>query len=48
MSDALKTAKTFETGALRHSDIDFTANTIYIDRQLGRDIKDEAEENPVT
>ena len=37
-----------ETFALRYSDIDFTANTIYIDRQLGIAIKDGKEENLVT
>lgn len=37
-----------ETIVLKYSDIDFTANTIYIDRQLGRDIKDEMKENSVT
>lgn len=41
-------ARISETIALKYSDIDFTANTIYIDRQLGRAIKDKTEENLVT
>lgn len=36
-----------ETIGLKYSDIDFTSNTIYIDRQLGRSMKDAAETNLV-
>ncbi len=41
-------ARVSETIALKYSDIDFTANTIYIDRQLGRAIKGDAKENVTT
>lgn len=37
-----------ETVGLKYSDVDFTSNTIYIDRQLGRSLKNEADSNLIT
>nr|WP_317282252.1 tyrosine-type recombinase/integrase [uncultured Sellimonas sp.] len=37
-----------ETIGLKYSDIDFTSNTLYIHRQLGRDIRDRGETGLVT
>ncbi len=37
-----------ETIGIKYSDIDFTSNTIYIDRQLGRSLKNEANTKLIT
>lgn len=37
-----------ETIGIMYSDVDFTSNSIYIRRQLGRDIKNESKENLIT
>ncbi len=37
-----------ETIGIKYSDVDFTSNTIYIDRQLGRSLKNEADNNLIT